>query len=107
MDIGNDLIGALRDRISAAGPRIAAAHPDWQGLHACCVAAHAARGVLLCDQANRPRFNRSFNREVAQWLLTGPDSSRAVNPTASADGKHLHGITATITGAHAADDRGQ
>lgn len=106
MEFGNDLLGALRDRMGMAQARAVSAHPDWFGLHACCVATHAARGILLQDQTQQAARRGSFGADAARQLLAEYVSSTGVNPTDLGDSKQLSGIAAGIPGALAAGGRG-
>jgi hypothetical protein len=107
MEFGNDLIGALRDRLGRGATESFALHPDWFGLRASQAAAWAVRRELLRDLARSPVADASFDRETAAQLLAGFDGSQSVNPTDSADGKYPAGIAGIAAGATAVGDRGQ
>ena len=106
MEFGNDLLGALRDRMGMAQSRAVPAHPDWSGLHACCVATHAARSIMLQDWTQQAARRGSFGPDAARQLLTEYISSTDVNPTDLGDGKQLPGNAVGIPGAQAAGGRG-
>jgi hypothetical protein len=106
MEFGNNLIGALRDRLGEANPG-RPVHPEWFGLRTRYGAAHAARREMLQMLALRPAPAGSFNRTAAAALLAGYDAAQAVNPNSLVDGKYPAGNEGSVAGAPTVGDRGQ
>ncbi len=82
MDIANDLMASLRNRITSGTSHAANNAPDWAGLHARLTAAHAAAGELLRKAGAVPIGS------FVEWQSKGVSSSSyGVNPNILADGK--------------------
>ena len=107
MEFGNDLIGALRDRLGGAHGPGQPGHPEWFGLRTRYAAAHAARRELLRALSLHPVPAGSFNRNAAATLLAGYDAAQAVNPNTLVDGKYPAGNEGSVAGAPTVGDRGQ
>lgn len=82
MDLANDLMASVRDRVSPGGQRTPSGAPVWAELYARLSAAHAARGVLLQEAEAVPVGGFSL------WQSKGrTNPSGDVNRNDSADGK--------------------
>jgi hypothetical protein len=100
MDLTEDLMATLRQRIGPVSPA-----PAWGELHARFRAAHAAAAELSRGLAAlaEPRGGFSEWRSPA----TAGNASRAVNRTDLADGKSAQCIDAVIAGQPETGGRGQ
>jgi hypothetical protein len=98
MELGNDLMDALRQRICGARADQTAAALDWPGLRARLVAARAVRSVLQADDASFVSVRGSFAPAAAACLSTTGDGLAVVNPFASADRKACAGNDAAFAG---------
>ena len=102
MEFGNDIIARLRTRIGTEMPAVAAASPDWAGLHARLAAAHAARRELLRDLRGTGLAPASFDPRMAGTL----GRADVVNQADSADGKDHAAKEITHVGSGMADGKG-
>lgn len=101
MDLADDLMASLRDRISPARQRVPYGAPVWAELHARLTAAHAAAGQLLQQAALVPVGGFDL------WQSKGrPNPSSVVNRTDLADGKGATGNQDGTAGANKTGGRG-
>ncbi len=95
MDVANDFMASLRNRITPGANLAASKTPDWAGLHARLTAAHAAAGELLRKAGAVPIGS------FVEWQSKGDsNSSYGVNPNILADRKTdigNQGIAAGVT----------
>lgn len=89
---------ALRDLAGSSSAHVdAQATPDWFGIKARFLAAHALRReIALQGSAFAP--GGSFTSESAGVLAARRENSTAVNPNASGNGKPLYANAANIAG---------
>ncbi|MFO1255162.1 MAG: hypothetical protein U1E37_05770 [Sphingomonadaceae bacterium] len=106
MEFANDLMAALRSRLSPEADGTGNTGLDWPGLHARLVAAHAARAELARSESRTFLLDGGF----ADWSHTvdfRENGECAVNPADSTDGKGPHAIAEVIAGQDMAGGRGQ
>lgn len=101
MDIANDLMATLRNRVTPRQEGGAHGAPAWSELHGRLSAAHALAGELLRNSATAPVGG------FVQWQRKGrTNPSCSVNPISSADGKAADGIVEHTSGATKTGGRG-
>lgn len=91
MELGNDLIHALRRQIRGAGAAEPASVLDWPGLRARLATAHAARALLQAQDTGIGLARGSFAPAAAISLATADHAALAVNPFDSTDRKPSSG----------------
>ena len=101
MELGNDLLEALRQRVA---PRSGA--PDWAVLLARFSAAHAAGRALAQGSGATPARAGDFTLWQAH-AGANFNAEQPVNPADSADGKSAEGIEHDTAGGAIAGGRGQ
>lgn len=104
MEFANDLLAALRGRVSLAVDTAGSTGFDWAGLHSRLVAAHAARAELARSDSRRALFDGGFT----DWAAAGHSQGNnecAVNPADSTDGKGPQVITQVNAGQDALNDK--
>ncbi|HEX4846639.1 MAG TPA: hypothetical protein VFV30_00725 [Novosphingobium sp.] len=101
MELGNDLLEALRQRVS---PQSGA--PEWAGLHARLSAAHAAARAFAQGSGLVPARAGDFTLWQAH-AGSNFNAERPVNPADLADGKSAEGIEHDTAGGAIAGGRGQ
>ncbi|HOB13365.1 MAG TPA: hypothetical protein PK680_03840 [Novosphingobium sp.] len=106
MDIANDLMASLRDRVAPPSPLAEMPTVDWAELHARLSAAHAAAAEIVRSATGDFVAAGGFANWKAGISAVG-NASRAVNPTDLADGKCAAGIEDFTAGDAKTGGRGQ
>lgn len=98
MELGNDLIHALRRQIRGAGAAEPAGALDWPGLRARLAATHAARALLQDQDAGIGLARGSFAPAAAISLATADHADLAINLFDSTDRKACSGNDRSFAG---------